>query len=173
MGTELWQWFILDQTITLVSMIKLITAAILGGLVGLEREVSGHSAGFRTNILISLGACLFTILSLHGFPVSEGSPGPQDPARVAAQIVSGVGFLGAGALLQTGNKVKGLTTAASVWLVAAIGMAVGTGALVLGIFTTVLSILALRWLLPISRWLDDRMEAQDKRREKDERDSGI
>lgn len=102
-------------------IVKIILALVLGGIMGLERQYNDKPAGYATNSIICVGATLFTILSLY---MSELG---GDPGRIAAQIVSGVGFLGAGAILREGNKVSGLTTAAAVWLVAAIGMAVGFG----------------------------------------------
>lgn len=100
---------------------KLLLAGLLGGFVGYEREVHEHPAGLRTHILVCMGAAVFTLVSLSFGGTSS------DPGRVAAQIVSGVGFLGGGAILRQGNIVRGLTTAASLWTVAAIGMAVGVG----------------------------------------------
>jgi putative Mg2+ transporter-C (MgtC) family protein len=105
----------------LVMAFKLLLAGLLGGFVGYEREVHEHPAGLRTHILVCMGAAVFTLVSL------SFGPGISDPARIAAQIVSGIGFLGAGAILRQGNIVRGLTTAASLWTVAAIGMAVGIG----------------------------------------------
>lgn len=104
--------------------VRLLLAAILGGLIGWEREHVHRPAGLRTNILVALGSALFTILSYTAF----GSQ--ADPSRVAAQVVVGIGFLGAGTLVQTREWVKGLTTAAGLWTVAAIGMACGIGAYV-------------------------------------------
>lgn len=104
---------------------KVLLAMILGGVIGLERQYNDKPAGYATNSIICVGATLFTLLSLY-----MGQQG-GDPGRIAAQIVSGVGFLGAGAILREGNKISGLTTAAGVWLVAAIGMAVGYGQYVL------------------------------------------
>ena len=143
---------------------RVTLAAILGGIIGIEREWRGRPAGFRTNILISLGACLFTVLSIDGFPLNGSSA--QDTARVAAQIVSGVGFLGAGALLQTRNKVKGMTTAATIWLVAAIGMAVGTGSYFLAIFTTLLTAAVLQLLRPVSKMVEE--EGKEHKKEAQE-----
>ncbi len=110
-------------------LLRLLLACLLGGAIGLEREVSGQGAGFRTHILVSLGCCLFTVVSAYGFgPFLAGTgPGRFDPTRIAAQVVSGVGFLGGGAILRSGTGVRGLTTAASLWVVAAIGLAVGGG----------------------------------------------
>ena len=101
--------------------IKIFLALVLGGVLGLERQYHDKPAGFATNCLICLGAMLFTVLS--EFMSTQGG----DPGRIAAQIVTGVGFIGAGSILRDGNKISGLTTAAGVWLVAAIGMAVGFG----------------------------------------------
>lgn len=106
-------------------IVKVILALVLGGVMGLERQYNDKPAGYATNSIICVGAALFTILSLYMAELGG------DPGRIAAQIVSGVGFLGAGAILREGNKISGLTTAAAVWLVAAIGMAVGFGQYVL------------------------------------------
>ncbi|MGH2677187.1 MAG: MgtC/SapB family protein, partial [Actinomycetota bacterium] len=109
--------------------LRLLGAALLGGVIGLEREVRDQPAGFRTHMLVALGSCLFTLISAYGFGAFQGDPGvPYDPTRIAAQIVTGIGFLGAGAIIRSGMSVRGLTTAASLWVVAAIGMAVGAGA---------------------------------------------
>ena len=111
-------------------LLRLLLACLLGGAVGLEREVSGQGAGFRTHILVALGACLFTVVSAYAFgPFVSGSGALRyDPTRIAAQVVSGVGFLGGGAILRSGTGIRGLTTAASLWVVAAIGLAAGAGA---------------------------------------------
>ncbi len=104
-------------------VVRLLVASLLGGAIGFEREVHGHPAGMRTHLLVCLGSALFTVLSIFGFPPAEGAP--LDPSRVAAQIVSGIGFLGAGAIIKEGFSVRGLTTAASLWATAGIGMAAG------------------------------------------------
>ncbi|WP_423224306.1 MgtC/SapB family protein [Candidatus Amarolinea aalborgensis] len=140
---------------------KVTLAALLGSLIGLERIWNRHPAGLRTNMVISLASCLFTILSVDGFPM-EGTT--RDTARVAAQIVTGVGFLGAGALLQTKSSIRGLTTAATIWLVAAVGMAVGVGAFALAIFTTVLTIVSLVALAPVSFHLEERAKERQRLR---------
>lgn len=134
---------------------RLLLATLLGGLIGAEREWSGHGAGLRTNMLVSVGSCLFTVLSIEGFPLRGNN---QDSARIAAQIVSGIGFLGAGTLFRDENRVRGLTTAATIWLVAAVGMAVGAGLLFLAVFTALLTILVLAGLAPLSAWLTNRSE---------------
>jgi putative Mg2+ transporter-C (MgtC) family protein len=113
--------------------LRLLLAAVLGALVGLEREIHDHPAGMRTHLLVSVGSAGFTVLSIFAFP-GIGS----DTARVAAQVVTGVGFLGAGAILKEGATIRGLTTAASLWAVAAVGMAAGAGAWgVAGVLTTI------------------------------------
>lgn len=108
--------------------IRLVLALLLGGLIGLERELGGHSAGFRTHILVCLGSAAIVLLSMYGFAEFSSDPNVRlDPARLAAQVISGIGFLGAGTIMRTGITVSGLTTAASLWVVAAIGLTVGAG----------------------------------------------
>jgi putative Mg2+ transporter-C (MgtC) family protein len=125
------------------SLLRLFLAAGLGAIIGLEREASGKPAGFRTNLLICLGAALLTELSAY-VARDVASPGSgADPGRIAAQIVSGIGFLGAGTIMQARGSVSGLTTAATLWVVAAIGMSVGAGAYVQAVTGTALVILAL------------------------------
>lgn len=102
-------------------VLRLILAAIIGGFIGIEREVSNRPAGLRTHILVTVGSALITLVSKDGFG------GLGDPARVAAQIVTGIGFLGAGTIIKTGSSIKGLTTAASLWISAGIGIAIGSG----------------------------------------------
>ena len=144
-------WVIALQSIAWEQALQMLVALLLGGIVGLEREWRDRSAGLRTNMIVSMGACLFTILSLTGFPATNAA----DPARVAAQIVSGIGFLGGGLILKNENHVQGLTTAASVWLVAAIGMAVGAQAYFLATVTTLLATFVLNVLRPISKEVID------------------
>lgn len=111
-------------------LLRLLLACLLGGAVGLERELSGQGAGFRTHILVALGSCLFTLVSAYAFTEFLRPSVVHttfDPSRIAAQIVTGVGFLGGGAILRSGTGVRGLTTAASLWVVAAVGMAAGAG----------------------------------------------
>jgi putative Mg2+ transporter-C (MgtC) family protein len=121
-------------------------------MVGLEREIHGHQAGTRTNLLVALGSAAFTVLSIHGFGPGTASQ-PVDPSRVAAQLVTGIGFLGAGAILKHGASVRGLTTAAGLWAVAAIGMAAGTGAYVLAVGTTAVVVISLWPLRAVSEWV--------------------
>ena len=117
---------------------RLIAAAVLGAAIGIERQARDQPAGMRTHLLVSVGSAAFTILSIYGFQ----APG-SDPSRVAAQIVTGIWFLGAGAILKFGFNVRGLTTAASLWAVAAVGMGAGAGAWGVAIGTTVIVILSL------------------------------
>lgn len=115
-------------------VLKLVAAVLAGALIGFERQFHGKTAGFRTNILICLGAALFTVMSVHFAAAARVA----DPARIAAQIVTGVGFLGAGAILQQRRQVVGLTTAATIWAVASVGMAFGAGAYILGTVGTLM-----------------------------------
>jgi putative Mg2+ transporter-C (MgtC) family protein len=130
---------------------KLLLATLLGGAIGLERELAGKSAGLRTNILICIGAALFTQLSVDvakiGF-TPDGRPF-GDTGRIAAQIIAGVGFLGAGAIVHGGGSVIGLTTAATIWAVAAVGMAVGAGSYVDALGATALIMIVLVGLRPV------------------------
>jgi putative Mg2+ transporter-C (MgtC) family protein len=121
-------------------ILKLLFAIVAGGLIGIEREFRDKAAGFRTLIFICAGACLFTILSANLAP-------DTDPNRIAANIVTGVGFLGAGVILRDGGKVIGLTTAATIWLVAAVGMGIGGGQYLLS-GVMVLAAMIILWLLP-------------------------
>jgi len=131
-------------------LLRLLLAAGLGALLGVEREYRHKPAGLRTNILISIGAALFTIVSI------ELTTGGGSGDRVAAQIVTGIGFLGAGAILRHGATVQGMTTAATIWVNAAIGMAAGAGLLRLAIATTMLTIAVLFGLPFIEALFEDR-----------------
>ncbi len=122
-------------------IIRLLGAAAMGAAIGLEREHHGHPAGTRTHLLVALGSAVFTELSIYGFPSSPSAP--VDPTRIAAQIVTGIGFLGAGAIIKYGASIRGLTTAASLWCAAAVGMAAGTGAWVLAIAGSVIVVVSL------------------------------
>ena len=135
----------------LTMVLRLIVAAILGGIVGMERGSGDRPAGFRTHILVCVGSALFMLVSIYGFddiaPVTttlEDDIGTRrDTARIAAQVVSGIGFLGAGTILHEGLTIKGLTTAASLWIVSAIGLAVGSGMYLLSTVATMLTMLTL------------------------------
>lgn len=121
-------------------LIIMVAAVLFSGIIGYEREYRGHSAGFRTHILVAVASALIMYLSIWGFP---GDFANRDPARMAAQVISGIGFLGAGAIIQTGVSVKGLTTATTLWLAMAIGLACGSGNIVVAAITTIVCMIAL------------------------------
>ena len=131
--------------------IRILSALLLGFAIGLEREMTNKYAGLRTNILVCLGACIFTIISIYGFPtfadgdnvIVSQATGVRDTARIAAQVVTGIGFIGAGTVFRHGASIFGLTTAATLWIAASIGMACGAGLYFVAILGTVLSILTL------------------------------
>ncbi len=131
---------------------RLSLAALLGGVLGLEREWHHKTAGLRTNILIAIGAALFTLMSIE----LTGDTG--DPSRIASQIVTGIGFLGAGAILRTNAGVQGLTTAAAIWVNAAIGVTVGGGRYHLAFIATGVTLVVLLVLPPIERLVERRLE---------------
>jgi putative Mg2+ transporter-C (MgtC) family protein len=128
---------------------RLILATALGATLGLERELRQKSAGLRTNILIAVGAALFTLMSIE---LAQGTG--ADPTRIAAQIVTGIGFLGAGAIMRTGSGVQGLTTAATVWVNAAVGVAAGGGRIQLAVIGTAVTLAALLLVPPLERRLE-------------------
>jgi putative Mg2+ transporter-C (MgtC) family protein len=123
---------------------KLVLAVVLGGAIGLERELKGKPAGLRTNILICMGAALITTVSID--VGMQGGKWVGDPTRIAAQIVSGVGFLGAGTIMQGGGMVTGLTSAATIWVVAGIGIAIGAGDYIAAAGTGIIVTVVLAWL---------------------------
>lgn len=124
--------------------IRMVLSAVLGGLIGFEREWSNHAAGFRTHILVCLGSTTIMLMSIYGFGQFIAEPNVRiDPARLAAQVISGIGFLGAGAILRNGNMIKGLTTAASIWTVAAIGLCVGAGFYIGALLCTLMVLISL------------------------------
>ncbi len=127
-------------------LLRLVVAFFLGGLVGLEREIHGRPAGLRTHILVAFGSALTMIVSIYGF---AGLNLNYDPGRIAAQVVSGIGFLGAGTILREGISIKGLTTAASLWMVAAIGLAAGAGMHLIAIVSALLVLVVLYVLHPL------------------------
>jgi putative Mg2+ transporter-C (MgtC) family protein len=146
---------------------RLVLAAVLGGAIGLEREVSEHPAGLRTHTTVALGAALFGVLSAYGFGTFFGHHPPPaarvDVTRIASQVVVGVGFLGGGAILKEGGSVRGLTTAASLWVTAAIGLAVGVGSFAPALVTTALVLVSLVYLQGPARWLARRLGDQSRR----------
>ena len=135
-------YFVLD-----INFLEALLISLLGGcVIGAERELTNKWAGLRTHILVCLGACVFTLLSLYGFPPHAnpvGGPSVGDPARIAAQIITGIGFIGGGTVLRQGVTIQGLTTAATLWICAAIGMAAGCGKFSLSISTTIFAVITL------------------------------
>jgi putative Mg2+ transporter-C (MgtC) family protein len=133
--------------IDLEMLVRLLVASLLGAAIGLEREVHGRPAGFRTHLLVSLGSCLFVLTSIHFYQsfgnFSGNGPVGVDPGRVAAQVVTGIGFLGAGAIIREKASIRGLTTAACLWVVAAIGVACGVGLFSMALVVTVLALVSL------------------------------
>lgn len=124
-------------------MLRLLLAAFLGGFIGLEREIHGRPAGFRTHLLVSLGSCVFAVISIYFYKLygdfSGRVPVGVDPARVAAQVVTGIGFLGAGAILRDRASVRGLTTAACLWVASAVGVACGLGLYSVAVLVTLVA----------------------------------
>lgn len=132
-----------NQTLTILFRITL--AVILAFIPGLERELTGKFAGLRTHILVCLGACVFTILSIYGFKmhIAPDVIGTNDPARIAAQVITGIGFIGAGTVMRHGSNVFGITTAATLWVCAAIGMSCGCGEYVTAIIASLATLVVL------------------------------
>jgi putative Mg2+ transporter-C (MgtC) family protein len=146
-------------------LIRILIASVLGGVVGVERELRDQPAGFRTHILVALGACLFTLVGAFGF---QGLTGDQpvaavnaDVTRVASQVVVGIGFLGGGTILRHGATVRGLTTAASLWVTAAIGLAIGMGFYLGATATTLIAVVALAGLKPVEKRLKGMRQEDD------------
>ena len=149
---------------TAEALLRLLIAAGLGGAIGLERELRDHEAGFRTHLIVSLGACVFTLVSAYAWTdwtFSTASGVVFDPTRIAAQIVTGIGFLGAGAIIVRGISVRGLTTAATLWVVAAIGMAAGTGYYAVAIGASALVLVSLGPLKLVSSRLVSRVRPEE------------
>ena len=124
-------------------LIRIIFSIVLGSIIGFERELTNKSAGLRTQILVCLGSCIFTILSIYGFSTAVTLYPLGDPSRVAAQIITGIGFIGAGTVLRQGLTVTGLTTASTLWIVAAIGMCCGCGKISIAVVSTLLAVIIL------------------------------
>lgn len=138
-------------------VMKLLLASLLGAIIGLEREVHGRPAGFRTHLLVSLGSCLFVIVSIDFYRIygnfSGTGPVGVDPGRVAAQVVTGIGFLGAGAIIRERASIRGLTTAACLWVAAAIGLACGAGRYAPAVVVTFLAFVSLLLLKKVENRL--------------------
>ncbi|RYG72749.1 MgtC/SapB family protein [Lentibacillus lipolyticus] len=151
--SEYFDQIIGDHFLTI--MIRIVIALILSGLIGFERELKNHSAGFRTHILVGVGACLMMLLSLYGFEslIDAYDNVRFDPARIPSYVISGIGFLGAGTIIVNGMTIRGLTTAASIWTVAGLGLVVGAGMYASAVFTTVIILLSLIFLNNFERLL--------------------
>lgn len=151
--------------------ISLFSAVVLGFALGLERELTNKQAGLRTHIFVCLGSCVFTLLSIHGFPtfalddnvIINQATGVRDTARIAAQIVTGIGFIGAGTVMKNGSSVHGLTTASTLWIAAGIGMACGAGKYDIAIVATILSVLVLICIKWIERNVLSKRKIKNKR----------
>jgi putative Mg2+ transporter-C (MgtC) family protein len=136
---------------TLVEVGLLLATFVLCSLIGAERQVRQKVAGYRTHVLVGLGSCTFTLISAYGFVYALAPGATMDPSRIAAQIVSGIGFLGAGVIFKGRNVVRGLTTAASIWVSAAVGMACGAGMLSLAVSLTAFHLITLYVVSPLIR----------------------
>lgn len=137
-------------------MMRLLAATVLGGLIGFERELHGKVAGFRTHSLVSLGSALIMVVSIHVFEMYHGIV-TVDPGRIAAQVVTGIGFLGAGTIIRSPTGVKGLTTAAGLWTASGIGLACGLGFFRAAIIATLITLL----VLVVFSWIGRKINARD------------
>jgi putative Mg2+ transporter-C (MgtC) family protein len=161
-GTNL-QWAEILGNLILV-ILSLLLAALFSGVIGFEREYHGHSAGLRTHLLVAIGSALIMIISVYGFSYWDSlytahsgvSGSSRDPARLAAQVVTGIGFLGAGTIVQNGVSVKGLTTATTIWVAMAIGLACGSGCFVIAAIATVIAFIALVSMRKIEKFASRR-----------------
>lgn len=145
-------------------IVRLVVAALLGGVLGAEREFDGQDAGLRTHLLLSLGAALFGAISVGAFTDFAAAPDETniriDVTRVASYVAAGIGFIGGGTILKHRGTVSGITTATSLWTTAAVGLAMGLGFWVGAVTATVLALVALRGLKPVSNWLSHHKERE-------------
>ncbi|UFT99464.1 MgtC/SapB family protein [Radiobacillus kanasensis] len=141
---------------------KILIALTLSGAIGFERELKNQSAGFRTHILVGVGSCLMMLLSLYGFEnfMDNSEKVRFGPARIPSYVISGIGFLGAGTIIVNGMNIRGLTTAASIWTVAGIGLVVGAGMYDIALFTTIIILLSLIFLNKFEKFFLKRKESQ-------------
>jgi putative Mg2+ transporter-C (MgtC) family protein len=143
---------------------RLLLAAVLGSVIGFERERLSWAAGLRTHMLVCVGSTLIMIVSAFGFADVLGTPHVElDPSRIAAQVVSGIGFLGAGSILMRGEIIRGLTTAASLWTVAAVGLAVGGGLYTAAVAATIIILIILAGIKPIEKWYFESRQQRELR----------
>jgi len=154
---------------TVEFILRILVAAVLGGLIGLEREYREKAAGFRTHFLVALGSALFMILSQFGFEtaITDLPNVSLDPSRIASQVVTGIGFIGAGTIMLTKNSVRGLTTAAGIWVTAAIGLACGSGLYALAIVSTAFVLIGLEAFNYFLHRMDAKIGKQEKHEEGD------
>ena len=138
---------------TLIEAGMLLATFVLCSLIGIERQFRQKAAGYRTHVLVGIGSCAFTLVSGYGFELVLGSDVNLDPSRIAAQIVSGIGFLGAGVIFKGRDVVRGLTTAATIWVAAAVGMACGAGMISLGVVVTLVHLVTLFLIAPLIKKL--------------------
>ncbi|HEC69600.1 MAG TPA: MgtC/SapB family protein [Candidatus Omnitrophica bacterium] len=136
-----------------VILIRVFLSVILGGIIGFERSKKGRPAGLRTHILVAMGSCLIMVTSLYIYELYKGKA-PLDPARIAAGVVTGIGFLGAGTIIRSPQEIKGLTTAASIWVSAGIGLAIGCGLYFASFLTTILTFGTLFYLRKIETTIE-------------------
>ncbi len=142
-------------------IMRLLVTLVLSGLIGLERQVHRRDAGLRTHILVALGSCLIMLTSLYVFDIYKDKVS-LDPARIAAGVITGIGFLGAGTIIREPERVRGLTTAASLWVIAGIGLAVGVGFIRVAVYTTVFVLLVLHLMRYIEERLLNNPEVKNK-----------
>jgi putative Mg2+ transporter-C (MgtC) family protein len=152
-------------------LLRIGLATLLSGALGLERELKGQAAGLRTHMLVAVGACLFTLVGAYGFAdINVPSEiARADVTRIASQVVVGIGFLGGGAILRQGRSVSGLTTAANLWVSAAIGLAVAAGSYFAATLVTAIVLAVLHGLKPLERWLARQRRRRRERLEPHER----
>lgn len=146
------------------ALIRLLFAALLGAVIGIEREIHANAAGLRTHIMVAMAACLFTLISVEiiATEVQGAMQLQSDPLRLIEAVTAGVAFLAAGSIITSGGKITGLTTGAGMWMAGAIGLACGTGRLPLAIMATVLAVLVLWLLRHVSHWLAREMREEPK-----------
>ncbi|MBM7542889.1 putative Mg2+ transporter-C (MgtC) family protein [Amphibacillus cookii] len=159
MFNEIYAMYELFDQYFITMSIRLLLALILSGLIGFEREMNRHSAGFRTHILVGVSSCLMMLMSLYGFQdylETYSDIVRFDPARIPSYVISGIGFLGAGTIIVNGMTVRGLTTAASIWAVAGLGLVVGIGMYSMAILTTTIILLSLVFLNNFERYISKR-----------------
>jgi putative Mg2+ transporter-C (MgtC) family protein len=136
--------FRFDASTEVEMLLRILIAALVGGIIGFERRRAARPAGIRTLALVAMGAGAFTVVSIFGFAGEEGQM--RDPARIAAQVATGVGFIGAGTMIRSGGVVRGLTTAAGIWMSAALGVAAGAGMFIFAIGGALIATMILSWL---------------------------